>query len=85
MLLVCDDQRQPRLSWEVNQEVTVRSRDHCAPPWGHDGLRPDQDMGMWLGETQWSPWPGRAGLWDLQPGPAAGSLGHGLGELPRGP
>lgn len=50
-------------------------------------LRPDQDMGMWMGKTRWSPWPGRAGLWDLQTGPAAGSLGQafGLGELPWGP
>lgn len=39
------------------------------------------------GRDSVEPWPGRAGLWDLQNGPAAGSLGQGLGlgELPWGP
>lgn len=56
-------------------------------PGDSSGPRPDQDMGMWMGTTQWSPWPGRAGLWDLPTGPAAGSLGQGLGpgELPWAP
>lgn len=56
-------------------------------PGDSDGLKPDQDMGMWMGKAQWSPRPGRAGLWDPQTGPAAGSLkqGLGLGELLWGP
>jgi len=65
---------------------------HQSLPWGWGQAEGDWNMGPRVGPARWSPWPGRAGLWQAEDQPSCsstearadspGGLEWGLGPWP---